>query len=97
MTMKGLFKTIMMCAACAFVIGSCSTGAKTSENAAGEVEKKHAVDTLGENDGRYVKIDSLEGLVALHIMAEMNGNLPMANTIDFLTKLPKRVEWRIRK
>ena len=66
MTMKGLFKTIMMCAACAFVIGSCSTGAKTSENAAGEVEKKQAVDTLGENDGRYVKIDSLEGLVAYY-------------------------------
>ena len=64
--MKGLFKTIMMCAASALVIGSCSTGAKTSENAAGEVEKKQAVDTLGENDGRYVKIDSLEGLVAYY-------------------------------
>ena len=42
-------------------------------------------------------INVLSTQVALLIMAEASGNLPMANMIDYLIKLPRRVEWRIRK
>ena len=53
----------MIGAVCACVMGSCA--GKSAEN---KVEEPvvEAVDTLGENDGQFVKIDTLDGLIAYY-------------------------------
>lgn len=59
--MKYVTKIIMMCAVGAMLINSCANETKAVEGE--EQNTVVAVDTLGVNDCRYVKIDLLEGLV----------------------------------